>query len=140
ILCHRGELDAAEALIARYVTLGDSADLAERTGYAWPASQLRLARGDYAEALRLASSAWDAHDAIGGNTEPMKEAFAVAVQAALLKGDRARAEELVGIVESAGRGDVSPLTGARTMAFRAQLAADAGDLERGDRLFRGAAT
>ena len=139
ILCHRGELDAADALVERFVSLGDSADLAERTGYAWPAAQLRLARGDYAEALRLASSAWETHDALGGNTEPMKEAFAIAVRAALLEGDGPRAEALVGMVESAGRGDISPLTGARAMGFRAQLAVDAGDFERGDRLFRGAA-
>jgi tetratricopeptide (TPR) repeat protein len=139
ILCHRGELDAADALVARYVSLGDSADLAERTGYAWPAAQLRLARGDYAEALRLASEAWDTHDAQGGNTEPMKEALAIAVRAALLQGDRARAEALVGTVESAGHGAVSPLTSAHAMGFRARLSADAGDVERADRLFRGAA-
>jgi tetratricopeptide (TPR) repeat protein len=139
ILCHRGELDAAQALVDRYVSLGDSADLAERTGYAWPASQLQLARGDYSEALRLASSAWETHDALGGNTEPMKEVFAIVIRAALLSGDRARAEALVGMVESAGHGAISPLTSAHAMGFRAQLAADAGDLERADRLFRGAA-
>jgi hypothetical protein len=98
-----------------------------------------MAHGDYAAALQLASSAWETHDALGGNTEPMKEAFAIAVRAALLNGDGARADELLGVVESAGRGAISPLTRARAMGFRARLAADAGDVERGDRLFRGAA-
>jgi hypothetical protein len=69
----------------------------------------------------------------------MKEVFAITVRAALRNGDRARAEALVGMVESAGHGAISPLTSAHAMGFRAQLAADAGDLERADRLFRGAA-
>ncbi len=139
IQCHRGELDAAEDLVRRYAVLRDSADLSERTGYAWPESQLRLARGEPAEALRLASAAWDTREAGGGNSESMKEAFAIAVHAALLTGDRARAEALLETVESPGHGTIPALVRAHTMRFRARLAAGAGDLERADRLFRGAA-
>jgi hypothetical protein len=42
-------------------------------------------------------------------------------------------------VESAGRGKVPPVLRAYTMQYRAKQAAAMGDLERGDRLFRGAA-
>jgi class 3 adenylate cyclase/predicted ATPase len=139
ILCHRGELDAAEELIQRYAVLRESADISERTGYAWPEAQLRLARGDAGEALAVASSAWDTRDASGGNSESMKEAFAIAAHSAIVLGDRARAEALLGTVDSAGRGTVPPLVRAHTMRFRARLAAEAGDHELGDRLFRGAA-
>jgi class 3 adenylate cyclase/tetratricopeptide (TPR) repeat protein len=139
IHCHRGELEAAEELVARYAVMRDSGDIAERTSYAWPESQLHLARGDAAEALRVAASAWDLRESAGVNAEWVKEAFAIAVHAALLVGDPARAEALLESVESAGHGTATPLVRAQVMRFRAHLAADAGDLERSDRLFRGAA-
>jgi tetratricopeptide (TPR) repeat protein len=139
ILCHRGELDAAEELIRRYAGMRDSMDLTERTGYAWPESQLRLARGDAAEALRLAASTWDTRGAAGGSSEPVKESFAVAVRAALDAGDRARAEALIDTVASFGNATVPPLVRAHAQRFRAHLEVGAGDPERGDRLFRGAA-
>ncbi|HKV69173.1 MAG TPA: AAA family ATPase, partial [Gaiellales bacterium] len=139
IHCHRGEFDAAEELIERYAVLRESADLAERIGHVWPESLLRLARGDAAGALRLAMSTWEMRDAAAGNSESVKESFAIAASAAIAAGDRASAETLVGTVEAAGHGTISPLVRARAMRFRAQLVVEAGDLERGDRLFRGAA-
>jgi class 3 adenylate cyclase/tetratricopeptide (TPR) repeat protein len=139
IHCHRGELDAAEELIARYTIIRESVDLAERTGYTWPEAQLRLARGDAAEALRVAAAAWDIRNSAGGNSEALKESFVIAVRAALALGDRARAEALLETVESSGSGTVPQFLRAHTMRFRAQLEMDGGDPERGDRLFRGAA-
>jgi class 3 adenylate cyclase/tetratricopeptide (TPR) repeat protein len=139
IHCHRGELDLADELIRRYAVLRDSADIAERSGYLWPESLVRLVRGDATEALRLASAAWDTRETSGGNSEAVKESFAIAVSAALLAGDRTRAEALLETVDSAGRGMIPPLVRAHTMRFRGRLAADAGDRERGDGLMRGAA-
>ena len=104
IYCHRGELDEAEELIRRYAVLRDSADISERTSHAWPEAQLRLAQGDNAEALRLAQSSWDAREAAGGSSESVKESFPIAVAAALLLGERARADDLLAGVESAGHG------------------------------------
>jgi tetratricopeptide (TPR) repeat protein len=139
ILCHRGELDAAEELIQRYAVLRDSADVSERAGYAWPESQLRLARGDTAGALRVAGAAWDTREAAGANSESIKEVFAIALRAALELGDASSGEAVFESVESAGRGKVPPVVRAYTMQYRAKQAAGMGDLERGDRLFRGAA-
>jgi class 3 adenylate cyclase/predicted ATPase len=139
ILCHRGELDAAEELIQRYAVLRDSADVSERAGYAWPESQLRLARGDTAGALRVAGAAWDTREAAGANSESIKEVFAIALRAALELGDASSEEAVFASVESAGRGKVPPVVRAYTMQYRAKQAAGMGDLERGDRLFRGAA-
>jgi hypothetical protein len=140
IHCHRGDLAAAEVLIERYAILRDSADLTERTSYAWPEAQLRLAQGRAAEALRLATSAWDVRVSAGGSSESVKEAFPIAVEAALLSGDTLRADELLTTVESAGYGTLSQSVRAQAMRFRARMAADAGDAERADRLFRGAAS
>ena len=139
IHCHRGDLAAAEDLIQRYAVFGDSADVTERTGYVWPESQLRLARGDAAGALRVALTGWDSREAAGINSEPIKEVFAIALRAAFQAGDTARAETVLESVESAGRGTIPPVMRAYAMQYRARQAADAGDLERGDRLFRGAA-
>jgi hypothetical protein len=139
ILCHRGDLDAAEELIQRYAVLRDSADVSERAGYAWPESQLRLARGDTAGALQVACAAWEAREAAGANSESIKEVFAIALRAALEVGDASAAEAVFASVESAGRGKVPPVVRAYTMQYRAKQAAGMGDLERGDRLFRGAA-
>ncbi len=138
IHCHRGELDEAEELIRRYAVLRDSADISERTSHAWPESRLRLAQGNTAEALRLAESSWNAREAAGGSSESVKESFPIAVEAALLLGERARADDLLAGVESAGHG-VAQSVRAQATRFRARMAVDAGDHERGDRLFRGAA-
>jgi class 3 adenylate cyclase/tetratricopeptide (TPR) repeat protein len=139
ILCHRGDLDAAEELIQRYAVLRDSADVSERAGYAWPESQLRLARGDTAGALQVAGAAWETREAAGANSESVKEVFPIALRAALELGDASAAETVFESVESAGRGTVPPVVRAYTMQYRAKQAAGMGDLERGDRLFRGAA-
>jgi class 3 adenylate cyclase/tetratricopeptide (TPR) repeat protein len=139
ILCHRGDLDAADELIQRYAVLRDSADVSERAGYAWPESQLRLARGDAAGALQVARAAWETREAAGANSESIKEVFTIALRAALEVGDTPSAEAVFESVESAGRGKVSPAVRAYTMQYRAKQAAAMGDLERGDRLFRGAA-
>jgi len=139
ILCHRGDLEAAEELIERYAVLRDSADVSERAGYAWPESQLRLARGDTAGALQVAGAAWETREAAGANSESIKEVFAIALRAALELGDASSAEAVFESVESAGRGKVPPVLRAYTMQYRAKQAAGMGDLERGDRLFRGAA-
>jgi hypothetical protein len=140
IHCHRGELDAAAGLIERYAVLRDSADLTERASYAWPEAQFLLARGRAAEALAVAGFPWEARDtAGGGSSESVKEAFPIAVDAALLVGDTARAEGLLASAEAMGHGLVPQSVRAQAMRFRARMAAAGGDADRADRLFRGAA-
>jgi class 3 adenylate cyclase/tetratricopeptide (TPR) repeat protein len=139
IHAHRGELDAAAEMAGRYTVLRDSADLTERASYAWPEAMLHLAGGRPAEALRVASGAWDARDAAGFTSESLKEAFPIMVEAAIALGEVGRAEELVESVTSMRRGHLPQSVRAQTMRFRARLAAGAGDGERAERLYRGAA-
>ena len=137
IHCHRGELDVAAELTARYAVLRESADLTERTSYAWPEAALELAHGRPDDALRIASAAWEVREAAGMTSESLKESFALAVEAALAVGDLARADVLVGTVEANRSGTPQSLR-AQATRFRARIAAAAGDEERADRLFRGA--
>ena len=66
----------------------------------------------------------------------MKEAFPIAVEAALLVGDIGRAEELLASAEAMGYGLVPQSVRAQTMRFRARLAAVSGDADRADGVYR----
>ncbi len=139
IHCHRGELAAAAELTERYAVLRDSADLTERASYAWPESALLLASGRIEDALRIASGAWEFREAAGITSESLKETFLIAVEAALALGDVGAADQLVGTLESIRYGTPQSVR-AQATRFRARMAAMAGDEERADRLFRGAAS
>jgi ATP/maltotriose-dependent transcriptional regulator MalT len=77
--------------------------------------------------------------AAGFSSESIKETFTVAVDAALVLGDTSRAEQLVADVEAVRSGTPQSMR-AQATRFRARMAAAAGDDERADRLFRGAAS
>jgi tetratricopeptide (TPR) repeat protein len=139
IHCHRGELAVAAELAERFTVLRDSADLTERAGYAWPEAMLNLASGRPGDALRVASVAWDYRDAAGVSSEMLKETFTIAVEAALAVGDHAAVERLLAAVDAMRPGRVPQSMRAQATRFRAHLAAAAGDNERAERLFRGAA-
>jgi ATP/maltotriose-dependent transcriptional regulator MalT len=133
-------VDVAAELTGRYTVLRDSADLTERASYAWPEATLLLARGRHADALRVASAAWDFRDAAGVSSESLKETFPIAVEAALRLGDHAAAERLLEAVDEMRLGRVPQSMRAQAMRFRALLAAAGGDDERAERSFRGAAS
>jgi tetratricopeptide (TPR) repeat protein len=139
ILCHRGELDDAEALIGRYTDLRSSADLSERAGYAWPEAQLHLARGRPQEALGIAMDVWESRMTVGVNAETVKELLPIAADAALALGAIGATDELLTSMENLRGGMIPQSMRAQTMRFRARLAAVGGDAERAERLFRGAA-
>src|SRR5437763_14720554 len=68
-----------------------------------------------------------------------KEAFAVAVEAALRLDDIDTATELLVTVENLPPGLRSHFLDAQSLRFRAQLAARQGDTENAERLYKGAA-
>jgi hypothetical protein len=65
----------------------------------------------------------------GSHTRPQKEAFVVAVEAALALDDVERAEELLTIVEEIPPGNRPQFLQAHSLRFRARLAARSGDGE-----------
>ena len=76
---HRGALDEAQRIVRKFAE-GDVRGRAERAGYDCGKSAVLLARGDAAEALRVARRALEARTAMGFSQEYMKEAFVTAVE------------------------------------------------------------
>jgi len=136
---NRGDVEAARRLVARHPEIAGSDDLTERAAYAWAEAAHLMAGGDPATALERAETSWGMRLEVGISSEAMKETYALAVDAALTIGDVQRAERLVATVEEIGAGARSQSMTAQAMRHRALLAANAGDGDRADQLFRQAA-
>jgi len=139
IQVHRGRLAEAEALMAMLAELETSADVQERMQYACGKARVRLAQSRPAEALAAAEASMGAREAIGVSSEAIKEAFAVAVEAAFELGDLDKAQELLAVVDALPPGRSPQFLQALAARFRATLAARRGDAEEVERLFKQAA-
>jgi tetratricopeptide (TPR) repeat protein len=137
VLIHHGDLDEAERIVIHLDDLSTSADTQERAAHACGRSRLLLARGDAAEALRVAQIAIGSSVEMGVRQEYVKEALATSLEAALNLHDTARAEELLAIIENLPAGSRPQFLQAQALRFRARLAALAGDQD-AERLFKGA--
>jgi class 3 adenylate cyclase/tetratricopeptide (TPR) repeat protein len=124
IYLHRGELDQARRLLARYDELGRSSDVQEESAYYGAVAAVRLAEGNPADALTAAEQAFEAHRSIGIAAQDVKLGFVRALEAALALGNSSRADELLTIVEQLPVGLRPPLLDAATHRFRARLAGD----------------
>jgi tetratricopeptide (TPR) repeat protein len=116
-----------------------SADVQERCYYGSARAALLLAEGEHAEALRVAETVFARHEAIGIGADAIKEAFALAVHAAIELDRLDKAEELLAIVERLPQGVRPQFVNAHVSRFRAHLAVRAGEPEEADRLFKRAA-
>ncbi len=125
----RGELDSADALVRSNRDLGQSGNEELRAIFGASRAELLRARGDATAALSVAEEALASRERLGLVSQPVKRAFVQAVEAALELGDTAKAEELLGIVESARPGLVTPYLRAHAARFAARLAAERGDDE-----------
>jgi class 3 adenylate cyclase/tetratricopeptide (TPR) repeat protein len=125
----RGELDVAEALVRSHQDIGQSDNEELRVLFEASRAELLRARGDAAGALSAADGALASRERLGLVTQPIKRAFVQAMEAALELGDTTKAEELLGIVESARPGLVTPYLRAHAARFAARLAAERGDDE-----------
>ena len=133
---HRGDVEAAARLTALHPEIRDSDDLTERAAYVWAEALLLLASGDAAGALRAAETSWDMRVEVGISSEASKEAYVVAVDAALALGDNERAGRLIASVEEMEPGTRPQSMAAHAMRHRALLAAAAGEQDRAEQLFR----
>jgi len=93
-----------------------------RTGFA--SATVRLAEGRFAEALELAEQTFQMHTFTGIGVQDVKLAFLHAVEAALALGNRAKAEELLAVVEEVPVGLQPPFIVALCHRFRARLAGE----------------
>ncbi len=136
---HRGELETAAGFVTRLGELEHSADVQERTQFGLGKARVLLGKGNAAEALRIASDVWATQTIVGVSSESVKEAFVVAVEAALELGNIARVEELIASVDALPPGRSPQFLQAHAARFRAALAGARGEETEAERLFKRAA-
>ena len=115
-----------------------SADVQERSYYGVASAHILLAEGKHAEALQVAESVFAERQHLSIAFDATKEAFAIALLAALEVGELDKADELLTIAEGVPAGLRPQFIDATIARFRAHLAARAGKTEDADRLFKGA--
>ena len=120
----RGETDTARRLLARYASLEESTDVQAFGCYQAAVAAVRLAEGDARAAFAAGILAVDTRASLGISAQDVKHGFLQALEAALALGDRAKAEELLAIVEEQPTGLRPPLLDAVADRFRARLAGD----------------
>jgi tetratricopeptide (TPR) repeat protein len=138
VCVHRGRLEEARRMAADLPELERSADVQERCYYGVASAEILLAEGEAAEALRVAKSAFAERSTLGIAHDTVKEAFALALEAALELQRLDEADELLAVVERLPPGLRPQFLNAQVARFRAQLAARRGKAEEADRLFKGA--
>jgi predicted ATPase/class 3 adenylate cyclase len=121
---HRGELASARQLLSRFDELGRSPVVQVNSCYQAANAAVRLAEGDAAKALALAEEAFAARSVLGMAAQNAKLGFLHALEAALELGDRAKAEELLTVVDELPAGLRPPFLDALAHRFRARLAGD----------------
>jgi class 3 adenylate cyclase/tetratricopeptide (TPR) repeat protein len=139
VCVHRGRLDDARRMVEAVGEFDNSADVQERCYYGSARAVLLLAEGAHAEALRIAETVFAQREAIGIGADAIKEAFALAVQAAIELDRLDKAEELLAVVEGIQPGVRPQFVNAHVSRFRAHLATRGGEREEAERLFKRAA-
>jgi class 3 adenylate cyclase/tetratricopeptide (TPR) repeat protein len=125
IHAHRGDLPAAERLLAAFSDLVDSADSQERMEYACAEAFVASARGDLERAGASAEAAWG-QKALGEFDYRVKEAFVLAVEAALGRGDMTHARDLLDRGAVVRSGYRPPFVSAQTSRLEALFEAAQG--------------
>jgi class 3 adenylate cyclase/tetratricopeptide (TPR) repeat protein len=138
ILCERGELPAAEALLAAENRLREADNPELQTSFTAVDAKLLLVRDRPAEALAAAESGL-AHRAELGMSKGVKACLIIALEAALELDDLARADELLSLIDSLPPGDLTPSLEGQRARFHARVYARRGEQERVERSFRIAA-
>jgi class 3 adenylate cyclase/tetratricopeptide (TPR) repeat protein len=133
---HRGRVAEAEALMQMLAELETSADVQERMQYACGKARLLFVQAHPAEALVAAEVSMAARETIGVSSEAIKEAFGVALEAALELDDLDKAHELLAVIDGLPPGSSPQLLQAQAARFRAALAGRRGDAEEAERLFK----
>jgi tetratricopeptide (TPR) repeat protein len=139
IHCERGELRAAEALIAGAGPLAESDNPQMRAGYATAEARLLRARGRPAEALAAAERALAIRGELSIVDTNIKTALVEAAEAALALPDLDEADRLLAIPQSLDPGELTPFLQANELRLRARLDAARGAHERVDEHFRAGA-
>ena len=133
---HRGQVESARRLFARFDRLPTSPDVQEQAIYAAATAALAHAEGRLPEALEAGEAAARSSEALSYDHQAVKQGLVAAVEAALALAEPRRAEELLAIVDAAPPGLRSPYTDAQVQRFRARMAGDAAGLAAAAERFR----
>jgi class 3 adenylate cyclase/tetratricopeptide (TPR) repeat protein len=134
---HRGDLDRARRLYAQFERVASSVDVQEEAIYAGATAALRRAEGRLPEALDAGAEA--VRVGVYGMSydhQAVKQGLVEAVEAALVLGERARAEELLAGADAIPPGLRSPYLDAQARRLRARLAGDEAGLAAAAARFR----
>jgi class 3 adenylate cyclase/predicted ATPase len=123
IYLHRGRLDEARELLARFAQLGDS-DAQAEASYQAAVAAVRVAEGNHSAALTAAEQAFASRDSQGVTSQNIKFAFLHGLEAAVALGNVTKANELLETVEALPPGLSSPFLRATAHRFRARLAGE----------------
>jgi len=127
VFVQRGSLDEAEELLARFAQCEGSSDVQERSAYAAAKASLLRAKGKLGAALEAADEALTAIPVVGATSQQIRTAFAEALEAAFLLGDRERVEALVAQIDGLRPRERTPFLRAQAARFRSRLADSAGE-------------
>jgi tetratricopeptide (TPR) repeat protein len=126
LFLHRGEVDRARELLARYERLSESGDIQAEGGYRTALAAVKLVEGDVRGALAAAERAVErGQPTLGPRSQVVKFGLLHALEAALALGDDGKARELIDAVERVPAGLRSPFLAAIAHRFRARLVDDA---------------
>jgi len=140
IHCERGQLAAADSLLAIAETVRDSDVPQLRAVYAAIEARLLRAHGRPAEGLAAAERALALLDELTITDPNIKAALVEAVESALALGDLERAEQLLTIPATLDPGELTPLLQAQASRLRARLDTARDNHDRVEETFRTAAT
>ena len=133
---HRGNLVAAQELLARYEEIGRSDDVQTHGSVYGATSAVRLVEGRLRESLAAAERAIEGRLTLGLGSQDVKQGYRSGLEAALGLGDTETADRLLRVIEEAPVGLRPPYLAALADRFRARLL---GDAPEADRLFASAA-
>jgi tetratricopeptide (TPR) repeat protein len=133
---NRGQPDEARATHGRFPEAVEGDDVQERAEYAVGSAAIALAEGRAADALSWATEAFEVRRQLGIGAQSPREAFIIAVEAALTLGERATAEGLLDFVEQLPRGRRPQYLEAHARRFRARLAAADGRHDEAEQRFK----
>jgi tetratricopeptide (TPR) repeat protein len=139
IAAARGDLETVRLLLERYRSFELAADPDERAVYAAVEALLARAEGKYTDAVSHARRALEIRQFVGPGDQTPKLALVEGVEAALVTGDLAAADEWLSRIEVMKPGETPPYLRAQALRLRARKAEVEGERDAIEPGFKAAA-
>jgi class 3 adenylate cyclase/tetratricopeptide (TPR) repeat protein len=136
IYVNQGELDRARHVSSMFRSLAESSDLQDRSCYLASRAALERAEGRLGEALADGEATIETGRTLGIAAQAVKQGIVEGVEAALLLGESAKANDLLDLVEAVPLGTRPPYLDAQARRFRARTVADPSAFESAAATFR----